>query len=224
MAWDIGSRNDYMAGVVVRQTPEFLNRFPGDRELIQFFDVVHLERFRGMSYLDAAEHVRSLMLRPELKGMTTLVVDATQVGLPVTQLMQGMGLSPVGITITGGSRASMDSFMEGSFLVPKRDLYMSATVIMQNGRLRIAELPLKKELDDELKGFQYKVTRTGRETAGNETDSLHDDLAMALCMAIWMGTKGGIKTVQAIDDEFTDNLGGSSAQYPEWNLMGGEKR
>ena len=221
LAADLGARNDYTALVAVRQSPQPMARFPGDREVLQYFDVVFMDRFRGVPYPEVAERILSLMIRPELKGITTLVVDATGVGLPVVQTLSELGLSPIALTITGGTKASSDSFLGNGYLVPKRDLYMAATVVLQSGRLRIISHPLKDQLDKELKGFSYKLTKTGKETASNETDELHDDLAMALCMALWYGNKGGSRSLMQIDEDFFDNLGGAKTSYPEWSLNGG---
>jgi hypothetical protein len=50
------------------------------------------------------------------------------------------GLSPIAVTIHGGSAVSRD---EHGYRVPKRDLVSAVQVLLQNGRLRIAEgLPL----------------------------------------------------------------------------------
>ena len=59
-------------------------------------------------------------------------------------------------------------------------------VVFQTERLRIASsLPLRPILIDELLNFRAKVTTTGNNTFEAWRESVHDDLVLALAIAVW---------------------------------------
>lgn len=72
------------------------------------FELRHLERLAlGTPYPAQVAYVAELLARPPLIGDgTSLVVDSTGVGRAVFDLFKRGGLSPQGITITGGQDAS----------------------------------------------------------------------------------------------------------------------
>ncbi len=114
-----------------------------------------------------------------------LAVDATGVGAPVIDLFKKATLhaklEPV--QIVGGSTVSKE---RGLNRVPKRDLVSVVQVALQNGRLRIAEkLPDAATLVKELQNFQVKITDTGNDTYGAWREGTHDDLVLAVALALW---------------------------------------
>jgi hypothetical protein len=70
--------------------------------------------------------------------------------------------------------------------VSKHDLVSVAQVALQNGRLRIAEkLPDAAVLVKELQNFQVKITDMGNDTYGAWREGPHDDLVLAVALALW---------------------------------------
>jgi hypothetical protein len=147
--------------------------------------VRHLERFQAR-YAVVAERVGRILRSGALRGKrVALVVDATGVGRGVVDLFRQSGLSPVPITITGGTSMGQDP--DGGFRVPKRDLIGSAQVSLQNGQLRIAEgLALSEVLKKELENFRLKINvATGHDSYEAWREGDHDDLVLSTSLATW---------------------------------------
>jgi hypothetical protein len=99
------------------------------------------------------------------------------------------GLYHIAITITGGTDASHPSWND--YHVPKRDLVGAVQAALQRRRLRIApDLPEAKTLQHEMASFEVKVTTAAHATYGNWREGQHDDLVLALAVALWVGTQG----------------------------------
>jgi hypothetical protein len=148
----------------------------------------HLERFElGTRYPAIIERVRRLLLsEPLIRNRVALLVDKTGVGASVVDSLVHAGLSPIAITIHGGSAVSG----EGGgwrFRVPKRDLVSATQVLLQNGRLKIAEgLPLAETLKKELLNFRVKIDpKTAHDSYEHWREADHDDLVLATAMACW---------------------------------------
>jgi len=113
-----------------------------------------------------------------------LVCDATGVGAPVIDLFRQRGLSPVAVTITGGTVVNRGD--DGAYTVPKRDLISSVAVLLEQRRLRISErLPEARTLVKELQGFQRRVSRAGNEQYEAWREGTHDDLVLSVSLAAW---------------------------------------
>jgi hypothetical protein len=64
-------------------------------------------------------------------------------------------------------------------------------VLIQQWRLRIAaSLPEAKTLTDELVGFRYTITQASNLTYEAWREGAHDDLVLALSLAVWEAEKG----------------------------------
>ena len=145
----------------------------------------HLERFRlGTSYPAVVARVGELLRTPPFAGRTALVVDGTGVGRAVTDMLRQAGLSPVVITITGGDSVTFEG---GAWRVPKRDLVGVTQVLLQSGRLKVAEsLQLAPTLVSELLTFRVKISElTAHDSYGAWREGSHDDLVLALACAAW---------------------------------------
>jgi len=149
--------------------------------------------------------------------MPTLVVDRTGVGRPVVeQFQESGGPWPIGITIHAGYNVTHDA---GDINVPKRDLVAAASVVFENRRIKFAKgLAFVDVLIQELKGFRAKISAAGRdsyEAGGDWRSAPHDDLVLALAMALWYG-------------EYTYNAGpaiieiGSSNNDSGWETLTGD--
>lgn len=204
---DLGQAADYTAIVVVkpqifpvirtdttygdrvtRHRPVF--RLPNGTETPKHPPVVYavnyIERLTlGTRYTEVVEELKKV--RAEVP-CSTLAVDATGVGRAVIDLIVGAGLSCTAITITGGDAVTS---MGSEHRVPKRDLVGCAQVLFQNRRLSISrKLPLSEVLVSELLNFKVKIdTRTAHDSYGAWREGVHDDLVLALCIALWVAQR-----------------------------------
>jgi hypothetical protein len=70
--------------------------------------------------------------------------------------------------------------------VPKRDLIAVPQVLLQSRELKIAaELPEAETLASELQNFRYEITRSGNDTYAAWREGDHDDLVLAVALAVW---------------------------------------
>ncbi len=152
------------------------------------YEVRHLERLPlSTPYAEVARRAKNLMSTPPLRGNAELAVDATGVGAAVVEMFANEGLAFKRVVITGGDKESRDG---QSHRVPKRDLVAATQVLLQNRRLKIAPaLPEAKTLTDELLNFRYDITPAGNDTYGARQGGEHDDLVLALCLAVWAARK-----------------------------------
>lgn len=178
---DLGQAADYTAVTVV----QLVAPLPEPA-----FDIVHVERLTiGTTYPEVVAHVQRLLQSPELVRRTRLAVDATGVGRPVVDALRVAGLAPVAITITGGDTVTTES--RTAYRVPKRDLVGGLQVLLQAGRLKIARaLPFASALVDELLRFRVKIDPvTAHDSYGVWREGKHDDLVLALAVAVWEGSQ-----------------------------------
>nr|MDQ3841713.1 hypothetical protein [Actinomycetota bacterium] len=61
-------------------------------------------------------------------------------------------------------------------------------------------LPEAKTLTDELVGFRYKITQASNLTYESWREGAHDDLVLALSLAVWEAEKGffGVEVDEAL--------------------------
>lgn len=146
----------------------------------------HLERFElGTRYPAIIDRIRGLLSSGALRDKrVALLVDKTGVGASVVDSIVRAGLSPIAVTIHGGSSVTRD---EHGYRVPKRDLVSAVQVLLQNGRLKIAEgLPLAETLRSELLNFRMKIDpKTAHDSYEHWREADHDDLVLAAAMACW---------------------------------------
>jgi hypothetical protein len=177
MSWwigfDLGQAADYSALACIEQT--------GKQYLLR-----HVERFPiGTPYPSVVVHVRELVSTPPLAGCT-LVPDATGVGRAVVDLLLEASLPAhiFPVTITAGHRPTSNG--RGGAHVPKKDLVAVVKAALQKQRLVVpATLPLAQVLVRELQTFTVQITDAGNETFGAENERAHDDLVLAVSLALW---------------------------------------
>jgi hypothetical protein len=156
---------------------------------------------------DTAKIIRS----EELKGQhcPVLAIDATGVGAPVVDLFKeelkqvrgrGANYRPASVVdlfpiqITGGDQVTH----EGGFTrIPKRDLVSTAQVALQSERLKVStQLSEAEILTKELQNFQVKISLdTAHDSYGAWREGTHDDLVLAVCLALWQAEKGVDRTM-----------------------------
>jgi hypothetical protein len=172
---DPGQRLDFSALAVVE-------RLPGP---LPSYHLRHLERLNlNTPYPAVAVRARDLVAVTALRGTTKLVMDATGVGVPVLDLLRAQGLHPAAITITGGHSTSGTP---EHLYVPKRKLISNLLGLFKSGRLIIGVgIPLAAELIEELQNFQVRIHgRTRQESYGAKGRHQHDDLVLALALAVF---------------------------------------
>lgn len=179
---DLGQMQDYSALVVVERTS-----FPDPHKAgksIWHFAVRHMHRWPlGTAYPAIVADMKTLFEGPPLAD-STLAVDQTGVGRAVVDLFRTAGirtsLRPYTITHGESGRAST---------VPKKNLVGAVQVPLQDRRLKIADsLPLAPVLTAELGLFRVKVTAAANETFEAWRERDHDDLVLALALAMYVGS------------------------------------
>jgi hypothetical protein len=186
---DLGQRQDYSALVIAEQHGQ-------PRQAA--YHVRHLERFPlGIPYPAVVARVHALQHTPELRGRSHLVVDRTGVGAPVVDLLRLARLSPVAVTITGGDAVTREGYHH--YHVPKRDLVSTLQVLLQGGRLKVAQgLPAAQLLVEELLHFQVKITVAAHDTYGAWREGAHDDLVLAVALACWYAEHQVVPRVRSV--------------------------
>jgi hypothetical protein len=126
---------------------------------------------------------------PPLAG-SDLAVDQTGVGRPVVDMLQRSTIdaSIRAITITGGHKATPNE--AGGWLVPKKELVSVLQVMLQARRIKVApSLPEAATLVRELTTFQVKITPAANEVFGVWREGQHDDLVLAVAIAVWQSER-----------------------------------
>lgn len=187
---DLGQVSDSSALIIVEERPD--TRSPREQIAEPWeprYDVRHVQRWKlGTSYPTIVNEVVAMMMGPPLRGECPLVVDATGVGRPVVDMFHNhqrwdFPLTPV--VITGGQAVTAD---QGYIHVPKRDLVSAAQVLLQSRRLRFpdaSKVPEVAVLVKELGTFQTKITTAANDIYGAWRVGSHDDLVLALALALW---------------------------------------
>ena len=152
------------------------------------FQVGHLERMPlGTPYPGIVAHVRRLL--GKLPARAELVIDVTGVGKPVFEMFTYSGISPLGVLITAGTAETRDGVICG---VPKLTLVSRLQALLHQGRLKIhRELAEAETLVRELQDFRVEFTVAGHLTF-NARSGKHDDLVLALAIAVWRAHGGGM--------------------------------
>ena len=172
---DLGQAQDYTALAVVEKIVKKDTKDPN-------YHVRALERFAlGTPYPVQVSRINEVMTH--LPG-SILVIDQTGVGRAVFDMFRTSGVHPVGITITGGDRATSDA---SGWKVPKRDLVGALTIAFQTEALKIAgSLPEAGTLIAELQNFRVKINlKTAHDSYEAWREGIHDDLVLSLAMAVW---------------------------------------
>jgi hypothetical protein len=183
LALDLGQTQDYSAlAVVARRRPDGPTAPP-------HFSVSYLRRWSlGTSYTAVVADVARLVKRPPLRN-PILGIDQTGVGSAVVDMFRAARpsarLQPV--LITGGHATRKDD--AGAWHIPKKELVSALQAPLSGRRLAIADLPERETLVRELLAFKVKVSTAGAETFEAWRERDHDDLVLAVCIAVWLGSR-----------------------------------
>lgn len=196
-AVDLGTMQDYTAISIVERIPRKLENktlpdSPSRKNEVPKYTAVymmrHLERLQlGLDYPTIVEKIKGMMMHEKLARQASLIVDATGAGQPILQMMQQSGLSPIGVTITGGAAVTTG---KNGYNVPKSELVSALNLVFQSRRIKIPTgLHLKAEFLKELERFKVTMSNTGVNTYEAAVASVHDDLVLSVSMGIWYAEK-----------------------------------
>jgi hypothetical protein len=181
MGIDLGQVTDFTAIVVLE-----VNSEPSPT-----YDCGHLERVPlGTPYPEQVDRIADLIADLREIGHVRVLVDGTGVGRPIVDLLRPRVGKMTAVTITGGNSVSLRN--RGEICVPKRDLVSAVKLALQAGRLRIgSDLPEADVLIRELLAFEAKITTSGHDQyEASWREGEHDDLVLALALAVWQLTAG----------------------------------
>jgi hypothetical protein len=185
---DLGKEQDPSAIVIVefvmepRGTVDAATRAPlFDCALV----VRHIESPPlGTEFLTVGTRVLELARHPRLSGHSTIVADANGPGGPVIEYLRRPPLTAplIAVKTTSGHAARQ---VDGSYHVSKSVLMDCLEYALRMKKLRIAQLPLTEELLRQLVLLEREERSSGNAVFNTPSARVHDDLAMALAMAVW---------------------------------------
>jgi Terminase RNaseH-like domain len=186
---DLGQKRDHTAIVVVERVQRHRYLVGPDRELL----VRAAERLPlGTLYPEIAQIVKHVVqvVKSRLGHQEScqLVVDATGVGKPVVDALQASqpGCWMTAVTITSGNKQHYRSGESSSINVPKQNLMAGVQLALENGELRIPKAMVSAgTLMRELLDMRMSHREVGGVRFGAERSGQHDDLVVALALAVW---------------------------------------
>jgi len=196
---DLGEVQDFSALSVIERNvvfheerSVFISEYVA-RELIRFP--------QRTPYPDVVKQVKLIFENPYIKTYGELIVDQTGVGRPVIEMMEREGLSPIGITITGGHEVSKT--VDG-YNVPKKEIVSAFLVMAQSAQFHVSKkLKLAEDFRKELEAFKVKMNiRTGHEIYEGEGE--HDDLVLSVAIALWYAHSFDpqMNTLESLSDSY----------------------
>lgn len=203
---DLGKLADYHGQVLiqtelqVRSRSEALRRW-GDEDSSDLMWPKMIVRWinrKQCSYPQLIEETKTRLSDPAIANNVIHLVDATGVGVPTIDFMRESGLDPLGIWITGGRQAGSNAT---GLTVPKVELINALQLALDANMIEFAQglnPEIVKQLIHEFGTFkEKKTTKTGAKTYEAWRESDHDDLILALAIAVWWILKTvGINIVQ----------------------------
>jgi hypothetical protein len=176
------------------------------------------------SYPRIVADVCDLVQRPPLRN-PLLAVDQTGVGRAVLDILrQARPQARVRpILITAGHEVTQDE--EGSWHVPKKELASSLQAVLQQRRLRIANVPEREILVQELMNFRVKVTVHANEQFEAWRENQNDDTVLAVAMACWLGQHCQPGRIVAGGQQYASSAPGVQAEkkYHPYGPLGGHR-
>ena len=189
---DLGQAKDYSALVIAEklQVPHvttYEDKWHRPKERVEWhpgYDVLSIHRWPlETRYTQVVDDVAAALHERPYRNNTMLYFDKTGDGRGVADIIgqayRDYRLDRVeGITMTSGRES------KGSH-VTKRDLVTRALVLLEQERLRFAKTKELDVLTRELEGYKMKINEAGHDSYEAETEAIHDDTIMALCLAVW---------------------------------------
>jgi hypothetical protein len=180
---DLGQVSDYTALALLKQTTAL-----AEGKSVRRYACPFLRRWPlGTPYPRIVAEVKEFI--PSLGSPAPfLVADATGVGRAVIDQLRAASLSVSGliaVNITGGHQVTRTF---ASVNVPKKELVSAVRSVLEGRRLQIArQLKEARTLQKELSTFSTKITASGNETYEALRAKDHDDIVLAVALALWRG-------------------------------------
>lgn len=177
---DLGQTTDPSALAVLRKDGQ-------DRAAV--YTLLVLRRFELKTpYGEVLAETNRVMTTGPVKG-APLAVDQTGVGRPVVELarerMTDTWVIPVTITSGHASTEQADGWH-----VPKKELVSALALVHQTRRLVVPrKLAHGATLAREMENFKAKITLSANETFEAWREGMHDDLVLAVALAVWAGER-----------------------------------
>lgn len=186
---DIGQQTDPTALVLVetyRPEPTHPKDWSEQRHRVSWVERVPL----GTLYGAVVERIAVVAETAQTRGSVMIVLDGTGVGRPVVDLLRKRTSVPLrAVIFTGGETETRDG--PYTWHAPKRDLVTALEVVLQSRRLEVRpDCPLQPDLEAELSAFDFSINARGRESY-EAASGTHDDLVLALALAIWWAERRG---------------------------------
>jgi hypothetical protein len=195
---DLGKRLDYSAIAVVERWEKvargfdyFAWRHTEDRTRglqVRYLERIHL----GTPYTEVVRRVGEVVERLRERGKCRLVVDATGVGMPVVDMLRSanLGCELTPLLITSGAE---QHYGDGVWHVPKLDLLAGVQAALESGDLRLVrQMKERATLVQELVDVRVRARESGRVRVGADGYGQHDDLVIAVALAVWAGRKRSV--------------------------------
>ena len=189
---DLGQRQDPAAIAIVQCRQDSIEDFdhvnwrPTAAPQPPVYAVRRLERVPlGTPYTHVADRIAALDRHPALRGRSTFIVDATGLGAPVVDMLRARRLdSPIlPVILTSGQSTHYDG---GAWYVPKLDLLANLQLLFEHRRLLIVRrTPYSGDLVKELTDIRARRHAGGYLRIGADAAGQHDDLALAVALAVW---------------------------------------
>lgn len=206
---DLGQSRDFSALVVAERVhvivppsediPPLDAYTYGDRDVVDEYHVRFVQTWKlGTPYDVVVDDVAELMQTPAFRRRAVLCFDATGVGGAVSDLLSAAYRQgrlgdhwPKRFNLVAGfsSRAlEKGGRSAGGGSVHKGDLVARLVRLHETGRIVVPPgLPGAEDLVKQLRAFKLKQNaRTGNVTYEAARESDHDDLVIALALAVWL--------------------------------------
>ena len=196
---DLGQARDYSALIVAERVQVLIGRgedvtFDPDVRVADTYHVRGIQRWElGTPYDAVVADVADLFQQPDMRR-AQLVLDRTGVGGAVADMfttawqLDKLGdCRPLPVTLTAGFSQRGGAQGWGGPTAHKGDLVQRLYTLFEGGRLKLPlGLPFAEQLTKEIRAFRPKQnTRTGNLSFEAERESDHDDLVIALALAVW---------------------------------------
>ncbi|HUY56622.1 MAG TPA: hypothetical protein VNF24_07750 [Candidatus Acidoferrales bacterium] len=184
---DIGQQQDPTALTVVETyRPEAIGPrdWPPLRHRIRWVERLPL----GTDYQRVVDRIALVADQAARIGSPMIVLDATGVGRPIVDMLKRCSSASLrAVIFTAGEHETSPEY--SVLRVPKRDLVQSLEVVLQARRLEaVPDCPLQADLQAELAAFDFAISASGHDRYEGSRGH-HDDLVMALCLAVWWGER-----------------------------------
>lgn len=189
-ALDLGQTFDFAALASLKAAEEEKAEQGRKKERLYLCDALYQWKTET-AYNKIIDDLGQLYERPEMID-TELAVDYGGPGRPVIDEIrkQKIRCKLVPITITSGNQVT--DGRGGARNVPKRVLATTLQLVYNSGRITTSNrLKWAKKLDEQLRTFTQKIRTQGVDSYEALREVDHDDLVLAVAMAVWMGEGGG---------------------------------